>query len=353
MAAHVPHLTVSLAMVMLMLMASGGRALQPPATTEQQYVLLDAEQSRSRFVRTVNVSRTGDRLREVAEQGYTLQLMSASSRSLNMLLKRVAGPSVEHRLVAESSEGALVAGLNKGAVEDFRVVAGSIKALDETSMGSTQTTWVAVLAKGSPTRVTYSVVKGRKKAESALSDSSTSGRALVGVVGRQGMTGANIVLFFEQTQGPAHESPEPHAEYRILSAARTSAMQNDLAGAAAQGFRVIAAGSGYMTAVMARDPRAAIQPLEYRLLATQRVATSVKELQAAGAEGFRVVATTEHGPEVVFIAERTPGARERYRYEIVTLQADNADKTLREAEGDGYRVVRLLDDLALLEGAVK
>jgi hypothetical protein len=351
MAAHVPHLTVSLAMVMLMLMASGGRALQPPATTEQQYVLLDAEQSRSRFVRTVNVSRTGDRLREVAEQGYTLQLMSASSRSLNMLLKRVAGPSVEHRLVAESSEGALVAELNMGVAE---VVAGSIKALDETSMGSSKTTWVAVLGKQSPpARVTYSVVKGRKKAESALSDSSTSGRALVGVVGRQGMTGANIVLFFEQTQGPARESPEPHAEYRILSAARTSAMQNDLAVAAAQGFRVIAAGSGYMTAVMARDPRAAIQPLEYRLLATQRVATSVKELQAAGAEGFRVVATTEHGPEVVFIAERTPGARERYRYEIVTLQADNADKTLREAEGDGYRAVRLLDDLALLEGAVK
>jgi hypothetical protein len=352
MAAHVLHLTVSLAMVMLT--SSGGRGVQPSATTEQQYVLLDAEQSRSRFARTINVSTTGDRLREVAEQGYTLQFMSASSGSLNMLLKRVAGPSVEHRLVAESSEGALVAELNKGVAEDFRVVAGSIKALDETSMGSSKTTWVAVLAKQSPpARVTYSVVKGRKKAESALSDSSTSGRALVGVVGRQGMTGANIVLFFEQTQGPARESPEPPAEYRVLSAARTSAMQNDLAGAAAQGFRVIAAGSGCMTAVMARDPRAAAQPLEYRLLATQRVVTSVKELQAAGAEGFRVVATTEHGPEVVFIAERTPGARERYRYEIVTLQADNADKTLRGAEGDGYRLVRLLDDLALLEGAVK
>lgn len=323
----------------------------PAVSNDQHYMLIDAESTRSKVFRTINVSKVRERLRDAADKGFSLVFMSTSSRSLNMLLKRATTTSVSHRLVAESGEGALINELNKAAAEGFRVVPESVKALDETSMGSTQTTWIAVLAKQSdPLRVKYSAMKGKKEAEGALTDSSVAGRALVGVVGRQGMVAANIVLFFEEIEGSARDVPGPQqAEYRVVSTGRTSAMQTDLAAAAAEGFRVIAAGSGYMTAVMARERGATPKPLDYRLLATQRVATSVKELQAAGAEGFRVVGISQNGPEPVFIVERLPGASERFHYEIVDLQEANANRTLVGAEGNGYRIVRLLDNMAVLE----
>ena len=85
----------------------------------------------------------------------------------------------------------------------------------------------------------------------ALTNSNAAGRTPVGVVGRQGMAAANTVLFFEEIEGAQRETSESQqAEYRVVSAARTSAMQEDPAAAAAEGFRVIAAGSGYMTVIM-------------------------------------------------------------------------------------------------------
>ena len=72
-------------------------------------------------------------------------------------------------------------------------------------------------------------------------------------------------------------------------------MQNDITEAAAEGFRVIGAGFGYMTAVMARERGSPPTPIEYRLIGMIRVETAVKELQAAGAEGFRVAAMSNTG----------------------------------------------------------
>ena len=344
------RLTASMAAFLLITPAAAG-AQTPAVSNDPHYLLIDAESTRSRIMRTINVSKVRERLRDAADKGFSLLLMSTHSRSLNMLLRRSTTISASQRLVAESSESALIDELNKAAAEGFRVVPKSIKALDETSMGVTQTMWVAVLAKQSDQlRVKYSVVKGKKEAEAALTDSSARGRALVGVLGRQGMAAANIVLFFEEIEETARDAPGlQQAEYRVVSAARTSAMQADLAAAAAEGFRVIAAGSGYMTAVMARERWVTSNPLEYRLFATHRVGTSVKELQAAGAEGFRIVGTSHNVSEGIFIVERLPGTSERFDYEIVQLQEANTSKVLVGAERDGFRILCLLDDLAVLE----
>ncbi|HXW03588.1 MAG TPA: hypothetical protein VD833_00025 [Vicinamibacterales bacterium] len=341
--------TASIVASLLIVPAVSGKQA-PALSNNQHYVLIDAENTRSRILRKINLSKLRERLRDAADSGYSLRFMSSSSRSLNMLLKRAAGTSGNYRLVAESGERGLINELNNATAEGFRVLPETIKALDETSMGTTETTWIAVLAKQSDApRVRYSMIKGRKDAELALASSSTTERTLVGVVGREGMLGANTVLFFEEIEGAKRDVPESQQlEYRVVATARTSAMQSDLAAAAAEGFRVITAGS-YMTAVLARERGATPKPFEYRVLAAQRVATSVQELQAAGAVGFRVVATSQNASEAVFIVERHAGTSERFDYDILGLQEANANKKLVGAEGHGYRIVRLLDDLVLLE----
>jgi hypothetical protein len=163
------------------------------------------------------------------------------------------------------------------------------------------------------------------------------------------MLAANTIVFFEESDGARGDVPEAKpAEYRVVATVRTGAMQKDLAAAAAEGFRVIAAGP-YMATVMARERGTPPKAFEYRLVATQRVATSIKELQAAGAEGFRLVATSQNASEAVFILERQADTSERFDYEIRGLQEANANKTLLDAERDGYRLARLLDDLVVLE----
>jgi hypothetical protein len=126
-------------------------------------------------------------------------------------------------------------------------------------------------------------------------------------------------------------------------------MQNDLVQAAAEGFRVIGAGFGYMTVVLARERGSAPTPIEYRLLGMTRVETTVKELQAAGAEGFRVAAMSENGQEGVFVLQRTPGTSERFDYRVLPLQEPTANQTLIDAEAGGHQIIALLNDLVVLE----
>ena len=193
------------------------------------------------------------------------------------------------------------------------------------------------------------MVKGTKEGEDALANSATTGRALVGILGRQGLVAANTLLFLEESDEPRVPPASAQRDYRILATARTSAMQNDLAEAAAEGFRVVGAGFGDMTAVMARERGSPPTPIEYRLIGMIRVETAVKELQAAGAEGFRVAAMSEHGQEGVFILHRTPGTSERFDYRVLRLEEATANQTLIDAEAGGYRILTLLNDLVVLE----
>ena len=343
------RLTTSICFFILATLA-GGRAQAPAIPGEQQYLLIDAQSTRSRLTRTVNLSKVRERLVDAVEKGYGVHFVAGFSSSANLLLKRGDAGLGSYRIVVTSSESAFLKELNQAASQGFRVVPGGIKAFEEGGAFGNQTTWIAVLRKQSDTpRNKYSVVKGTKEGEAALANSTTTGHALVGILGRQGLVAANTLLFFEESDEPRVPPVSEQREYRIVTTARTSAMQNDLAEAAAEGFRVIGAGFGYMTAVMARERGAPPTPIEYHLIGMIRVETAVKELQAAGAEGFRVAAMSEHGQEGVFILNRPPGTSERFDYRVIRLEEATANQTLIDAEAGGYRIITLLNDLVILE----
>ena len=328
---------------------AGAGAQTPPVPRDHQYLFIDAQTARSRLTRMINLSTVRDRLMGAADKGYGVAFVAGSSSSANLLLRRGGPGPGSYRMVASSREGAFLDELNQAASQGFRVVPESIKALDESGGFGNQTTWLAVLVKQSDTsRIKYSVVKGTKDGEEALAHSSTAGRAVVGILRRQGMVASNTLLFFEESNEAVAPVSEPR-EYRIVATARTSALQNDLTAAAAEGFRVIGAGFGDMTVLMARERGSTPAPVEYRVIAMIRTETAVKELQAAGAEGFRVAAISEHGPEGVFILHRRPGSSDRFEYRLTGLKEANASQLLVDAEADGYRIIRLLNDLVVLE----
>jgi hypothetical protein len=342
---------VASASVLAVFTIAGAQSQAPGTSGDQQHSFIDAQRTRSRLTRVVNVPKVRDQLLQAVAKGYEVQWIAASSSSVNLLLTRGAEPA-SHLLVAMSSEGAFLKELNEAASQGFRVVVpDGIKAFEESGGFGRQTTWVGVLVKrpgASP--VKYSLVKGNREGEQALAAAAATGRTLVAILGRQGMTAANTLLFFEETEHdrvlPTGSGPK---EYRIVATARTSAMQDDLSEAAAAGFRVIGAGFGNMTVVMERDRASPMEPVEYQLIAITRVETAINELQTAGAEGFHVVAASENGPEAVFVLHRRPGAPERFEYRLIRLQESTADQALIDAEGDGYRIVRLLNDLILLQ----
>ncbi len=342
-------LTASLCFLILAALA-GPRAQAPAIPGGQQYLLIDAQNTRSRLTRTVNLSKVRERLMDAVQKGYGVHLVAGFSSSANLLLKRGDAGSGSYRMVVTSSESAFLKDVNQAASQGFQVVPGGVKAFDEAGSFGNQTTWIAVLKNLSGTpRYKSSVVKGTKEGEEALTRSATTGRLLVGILGRQGMVAANTLLFLEEHDGPKVPAVSEQRDYRIVTTARTSTMQNDLAAAAAEGFRVTGAGSGNMTVVMMRERGSPPTPIEYRVIAMIRVETAVKELQAAGAEGFRVAATSEHGQEGVFILHRTPGTSERFDYRMVTLEEATANQTLIDAEAGGYRILTLLNELVVLE----
>ena len=57
----------------------------------------------------------------------------------------------------------------------------------------------------------------------------------------------------------------------------------------------------------------------------------------------------DHGEEVVFVLRRSPGTSERFDYRMVKLDRATANAVLCKAEEDGFRVVALISDLAVLE----
>ena len=322
-------------------------AQTPAVTADQQYVFIDAEKTTARFLRTIDLSKVRDELVNAGNKGYGVHFMAGSSSSANLLLSREGTGPRSYRLVTTSREGAFLSELNEAGSQGFRIVPGTIKALERGS----STTWVAVLAPRSDNqRFKYSVVKGTKDGTEALAASSKAGRLLVGILGRQGMIAANTLLFFEEIDGDRGASPtDGERGYRIVATSRTSALEKDINEAAAGGFRVIGAGFGYMTVVMARAREPSTAPVEYRVIAMMRVATAIQELQAAGAQGFRIAAMSENKQEGVFVLHRAPGTLERFEYQLSPLQWETANQTLLDAEADGYRTYGLFSDLVVLE----
>lgn len=84
-------------------------------------------------------------------------------------------------------------------------------------------------------------------------------------------------------------APARKVDYRILATARTSMLQKDLTEAAGEGFRIIGAGLGYMTVVLAPEHDSIGEARETHLVAAIRPSTALKELQSAA----RMVYSTE------------------------------------------------------------
>ena len=124
------RLTASIWFFILATLA-GGRAQAPAVPGEQQYPLIDAQSTRSRLTRTVNLSKVRERLVDAVEKSYGVHFVAGFSSSANLLLKRGdAGPG-SYRMVVTSSESAFLKELNQAASQGFRVVPGGIKAFEE------------------------------------------------------------------------------------------------------------------------------------------------------------------------------------------------------------------------------
>jgi hypothetical protein len=151
--------------------------------------------TRSFFPGTVDLRKIRERLVDAGSRGYGLHAMALSRSSVNLLLKRDGEGPRNYRLIAEQSDSRFLKALNAAGSEGFEVVRDAVKAFDERA----QTTWVAVMAKQSDeARFEYSVVKGNEESERALAESSAARLVLKGIVGREGMTSAKTLLFFEK-----------------------------------------------------------------------------------------------------------------------------------------------------------
>jgi hypothetical protein len=314
------------------------------AVSEPRYLLIDAAQARSRLLRTTNFSRIRDRLAEAGNQGYGLVSLAGSSSSANLLLKRDGAGPRTYRLVFNGREGGFLNDLNKAASDGLRVVPGTVKAFEEAG----GTIWMAVVAPAPEApRATYLVVKGTDEGEKALDGASAAGRSLVAILGRIGMTSANTLLFFEQHAPEQSTGAAP--VHRIIANSKTSTTEKEIIEAAAGGFRLLGAGFGYMTVVMSRSNDAANEPVDYRLLAMINAKTAIDELNKAGAEGFRLTAISENGPEGVMVLHRKPGAADHFEFQVLRLEEDTVNRTLLDAEADGYRIAHLFSDIVVLE----
>jgi len=314
------------------------------AASEPPYLLIDAAQVRSRLLGTTNFSKIRDRLAQAGNQGYALVSLAGSSGSANVLLKHDGAGPKSYRLIFNGREGAFLNDLNKAASEGLRVIPGTIKAFED----SGGTMWMAVVTPApEAARVTYVVVKGTEEGEKALDGASAAGRSLVGILGRIGMTSANTLVFFEQHAPGLPSGAAP--VHRIIANARTSTTEKDVIDAAADGFRLLGTGFGYMTIVMSRSNDAANEPVDYRLLATIRATTGADELNAAGADGFRLAAMSENPHEGVMILHRKQGATDHFAYRLIRLEETTANRMLLDAEAEGYRFSQLFSDIVVLE----
>lgn len=161
-------------------------------------------------------------------------------------------------------------------------------------------------------------------------------------------------LMICMTIGEACASRQP-IDYQLLATKKTSTMQKEMAEAAGAGYHFEAVmggetlGGSEVVVIMSRDPDAAPEPrYEYRLLATSKTSTMQEELQGAADQGFRyrgqtVFSTTFGGDEVVVILERARrDERARFEYLLLgTSRTGTMQKELSAAGKDGFELVGL------------
>lgn len=322
--------------------STAAQSAAPGQAAESAYRFLDAEKTKSLLSPEPNVGKVAKLLAEAGADGYDIRLAARWPWSLNLLLQRGDGRPRRFEVIHEAREGPFLRELNEAGARGFSVVRGTVK-------WSKRFDWVGVVERGSGTsRFTYSITKGAQEVTQALASSGDGGRVMAGLVVTEGFTSSRPVVFLEEAE-PAGADPSTNGkrEYRIVSTARTSSLENDIRTAAAEGFRVVDA-SAPMTVLMARSA-GTIELREYRVIAAARIPTAVSELSGAGAEGFRIAAVTENALELVFVVERAAGAVGRYEYRLPILKAEDAARVLADAEAEGFAVTSLLSEIVVLE----
>ena len=112
----------------------------------------------------------------------------------------------------------------------------------------------------------------------------------------------------------AQEQIDPDQRYLLLATQRTATMQEELDGAAAQGFRLLPRtmssksrrfSGEEIVVVLERAPKAG-QLYEYKVLATTRTATLQAEVAEAVAEGFVIAGMASRGEHMVIMEREAP-----------------------------------------------
>ena len=118
-----------------------------------------------------------------------------------------------------------------------------------------------------------------------------------------------MALFLERVATP----PDTY-QYQLLATSRTDTMQEELAEAAAQGFRLLPQtmisknrrfGGAEVVVVVERSPGGDDQRYEYRLLATVRTSTLQTEVSEALDEGFTIAGMVSRDEHLVIMERDT------------------------------------------------
>ena len=133
---------------------------------------------------------------------------------------------------------------------------------------------------------------------------------------------------------------EPQTAYHIIDTQRTSTMEKELSGAAAQGFRLLLASNTRATAkvlILERLPQAGAGRFEYVLLADSKIADLEQQMNGAASKGFRLVARSAirnpsvaqiRGEEVIVVMEKGPASPTRFQYQVAGFMAEYEERDL-------------------------
>lgn len=164
-----------------------------------------------------------------------------------------------------------------------------------------------------PARYDFKVLATAKTStmEKEMNGAAQAGYAFQGVMGGEtAFGGKEVVVIMGRTSG------QPHKEYRLLAANKTSTLEKEMQSAAEAGYEYkgqtifeSSFGGREVSVIMERDPSAGTKGNRYKLLATSRTSTLEKELAELGSQGYAVVGMTVSktafgGNEVVSILKR-------------------------------------------------
>jgi hypothetical protein len=139
--------------------------------------------------------------------------------------------------------------------------------------------------------------------------------------------------------------------FLLLATTKTGTMEDELAEAAAAGYRILAGSptSGDEMVLILEKVATPPDVYEYQLLATTRTGTMQDEIEDAAGRGFRILPSTMiskaqmfGGDEIVLVMEKAPNSAVTYEYRLLaTSRTSTMQEEMDQAMVDGFSVVGL------------